>query len=182
MALVGLPGSGKSTIGRHLARSRGLEFIDSDHVIETRIGCSIREYFEHAGEPAFRDIEAEVIADLAARPSIVLATGGGAVLREENRRALRAGKRVVYLRATPDDLARRLSRDTTRPMLQVADPRQRLRELFAQRDPLYRECAHFTVDTARKSVPMLVGLVSMQIDLAAGAEPPPGDPDARHDR
>lgn len=158
-------------MGRHLARSLGLEFIDSDHVIEQRIGCTIREYFEHAGEPAFRDIEAEVIADLARRPGIVLATGGGAVLREENRRALKAGTRVVYLRASPDDLARRLSRDTTRPMLQVADPRQRLRELFAQRDPLYRECAHYTVDTARKSVPVLVSLVSMQIDLGAPSGP-----------
>ena len=158
-------------MGRHLARSLGLEFIDSDHVIEQRIGCTIREYFEHAGEPAFRDIEAEVIADLARRPGVVLATGGGAVLREENRRALKAGTRVVYLRASPDDLARRLSRDTTRPMLQVADPRQRLRELFAQRDPLYRECAHYTVDTARKSVPVLVSLVSMQIDLGAPSGP-----------
>lgn len=171
---MGLPGSGKSTVGRHLAKSRGLEFFDSDHVIVERIGCSIREYFEHAGEPAFRDLESQVVAELAQRPNIVLATGGGAVLREENRVALRAGKRVVYLRAIPDDLARRLSRDTTRPMLQVADPRQRLRELFAQRDPLYRECAHFVVDTARKSVPMLVNLVSMQIDLSE--DPTPGKP------
>lgn len=173
-----MPGSGKSTIGRHLARARHLEFVDSDHVIEARIGCSIREYFAEVGEPAFRDIEAQVIADLARRPGIVLATGGGAVLREENRRALRAGTRVVYLRAHPDDLARRLSRDTARPMLQVADPRQRLRELFAQRDPLYRECAHFSVDTARKSVPMLVGLISMQLDFAEGPNRPPPTPDA----
>jgi shikimate kinase len=163
-----MPGSGKSTIGRQLARARGLDFVDSDHEIEQRIGCSIRDYFEHAGEPAFRQIEAEVIAALAQRRGIVLATGGGAVLREENRRALRAGACVFYLRALPDELSRRLSRDTTRPMLQVADPRRRLDELFAQRDPSYRDCAHHVVDTARKSVTMIVSLISQQLDAIGG--------------
>ncbi len=170
-----MPGCGKSTIGRHLARARGLTFVDSDHEIEQRIGCSIRDYFEHAGEAAFRAIETDTIGALARRPDVVLATGGGAVVREENRRALRGGMLVVYLCAQPDDLARRLAHDTTRPMLQVADPRQKLRELFAQRDPLYRECAHFVVDTARKSVPVLVNLIAMQIDLHPLPPGHPGD-------
>lgn len=165
VALVGMPGCGKSTVGRQLARAQGLEFVDSDHEIEREIGCSIRDYFEYAGESSFRDVESRVLAGLLSRPGLLLATGGGAVLREENRRLLRERSHVVYLRAQPDELARRLAQDRTRPLLQGVDPRVKLRELFAQRDPLYRECARVVVDTARKSVPAIVRLVSMQLDL-----------------
>ena len=138
-----MPGSGKSTVGRQLARRLGLPFFDSDHLIEQRLGCSIREYFAREGEAAFRDVEEQVLADLARGASAVVATGGGAVLREANRSNLRAAGRVIYLRSSPEELHRRLRHDTQRPLLQVADPLARLRTLYAERDPLYRDAAHF---------------------------------------
>ena len=180
ISLVGMPGSGKSTVGRHVARHLGLPFFDSDHVIEQRIGCSIRAYFESQGEAAFRDVEAQVIADLM-RPAqeAVIATGGGAVLRDVNRDALHAHSTVFYLRSTPEDLARRLRHDTHRPLLQGgSDPLKRLRTLYHERDPLYRRCAHYVIETGRPSVHTLVSMVLMQIELAgllpdATKAPPP---------
>jgi shikimate kinase len=172
LALVGLPGSGKSTVGRQLARRLALPFRDSDHEIESRIGCTIREFFAREGEPAFRNIEEEVIRDLTSGEAGVLATGGGAVLREANRRRLHGSCHVIYLRAAPDDLSRRLRQDTQRPLLQVDDPLQRLRDLYEQRDPLYRETAHYTIETGRPSVSTLVNMVLMQLELA-GVLPPP---------
>lgn len=165
LVLVGLPGSGKSTVGRGLARRVGLPFVDSDHVIEQRLGCSIRDFFAREGEPAFRDLEQQVLADLAAGPACVLATGGGSVLRAANRDTLRGAGHVVYLRASPDELWRRLRNDTKRPLLQVADPQKALRDLYAKRDPLYREVAEFVVDTGRPSVSTLVNMVMMQLEL-----------------
>jgi len=163
-----MPGCGKSTIGRQLARLRQLPFLDSDHEIERFLGCSIREFFDREGEPAFRDVEQRVIAELlAASDARVLATGGGSVLRSANRDVMRSQATVVYLHTQPEDLARRLARDTQRPLLQVADPRQRLRDLYAVRDPLYREVAHVTIDTAHKSAAVLVNLISMQLDQSA---------------
>ena len=173
LALVGMPGSGKSTVGRHLARRLGRNFHDSDHAIEQRIGCSIRDFFAREGEPAFRDIEEEVIRDLAGQGDIVIATGGGAVLRAANRESLRAGGNVVYLRSSPEDLYRRLRHDTQRPLLQVADPLGRLREMYAERDPLYREAAHFIIETGRPSVATLVNMILMQLEVAGGPTPPP---------
>ena len=166
LVLVGLPGSGKSTVGRQLARRLGLPFSDSDHVIEQRIGCSIRSYFEREGEASFRDLEQQVLQDLAAGPACVLATGGGSVLREANRATLKSAGAVVYLRSTPEELWRRLRHDTQRPLLQVTDPQARLRQLFADRDPLYRETADFIIETGRPSVPTLVNMVVMQLELA----------------
>ena len=166
LALVGMPGSGKSTVGRQLGRRLRLPFFDSDHAIEQRLGCSIRDYFAQQGEDAFRDVEQQVLAELAAGPPCVLATGGGSVLRAANREALRAGGQVIYLRSSPDDLYRRLRHDTQRPLLQVADPLGKLRALYAERDPLYRETAHFTVETGRPSVPTLVNMIVMQLELA----------------
>jgi shikimate kinase len=176
ISLVGMPGCGKTTIGRQLARMRELSFVDLDHEIEHRLGCSIREFFDREGEAAFRDVEEQALAELVARPrAAVLATGGGAVLREANRLALRRATTVVYLRALPDDLARRLARDTHRPLLQVADPRQRLRDLYAIRDPLYREVAHMAIDTAHRSAATIVNLANMQLDMlsASGTDPAP---------
>ncbi|MBW8757141.1 MAG: shikimate kinase [Burkholderiales bacterium] len=165
-----MPGCGKSTIGRQLARMRQLPFLDSDHEIERYLGCSIREFFDREGEAAFREIEERVIGETLADPQArVIATGGGSVLRPANRAAMKTQATVVYLHTQVDDLARRLSRDTARPLLQVADPRQRLRELYTLRDPLYREVAHIVVDTAHKSAAMLVNLISMQLDLSAGS-------------
>jgi shikimate kinase len=166
-----MPGSGKSTVGRHLARHLRLRFVDSDHEIERRIGMPVRSYFETHGEAAFRDLEQQVIADLAQERGTVLATGGGTVLRPANRERLRAERRVIYLRATPEDLHRRLRHDTQRPLLQVSDPLRRLRELFRERDPLYRQTAHYTVEAARPSVATLVNMVLMQLELDDGLGP-----------
>ncbi len=165
ISLVGLPGSGKSTVGRQLARRLQLRFSDSDQVIEQRIGCPIREFFEREGEASFRDIEEQVIDELTQQPG-VLSTGGGAVLRDVNRQHLHARGKVVYLKSTPEELMRRLRHDTQRPLLQVGDPLQRLRELYAVRDPLYRETAHFVIDTGRPSVATLVNMIVMQLELA----------------
>jgi shikimate kinase len=166
-----MPGGGKSTVGRHLARSLNLRFADADAEIERQIGCSIREFFEREGEARFRDIEQSVLGELLARPNLVLATGGGAVLREANRQALRAASTVVYLRSTPEELFRRLRHDTHRPLLQVRDPLHKLRELFAERDPLYRMAAHFIIETGRPSVPTLVNMILMQLELAGLIDP-----------
>ena len=166
-----MPGGGKSTVGRHLARSLNLHFADADAEIERQIGCSIREFFEREGEARFRDIEQSVLGELLARPNLVLATGGGAVLREANRQALRAASTVVYLRSTPEELFRRLRHDTHRPLLQVRDPLHKLRELFAERDPLYRMAAHFIIETGRPSVPTLVNMILMQLELAGLIDP-----------
>jgi shikimate kinase len=170
VSLVGLPGGGKSTVGRHLARRIGADFVDTDAVIERRLGCAIREFFEREGEDAFRDVEEQTLAEIVATHRGVMATGGGIVLRLANRLLLKNATTCVYLRASPDDLFRRLRHDTQRPLLQVRNPLARLRELQAQRDPLYREAAHFVLDTGRPSVPTLVNMVQMQLELA-GALP-----------
>lgn len=162
---MGLPGSGKTTVGRQLARRLGLRFVDSDHAVENRLGCTIREFFEREGEPRFRDIEAEVLDELTNTQDCVVSTGGGAVLRAANRENLHARGKVVYLKSTPEELYRRLRHDTNRPLLQVSDPMGRLRELFEQRDPLYREVAHFILETGRPSVATLVNMVVMQLEL-----------------
>lgn len=166
VSLVGLPGSGKSTVGRHLARRLSLAFHDSDYVIEQRIGCSIREFFEREGEERFRDVEEAVLDEVTQGDACVLSTGGGAVLRAVNRAHLRDRGRVIYLRSAPEEVFRRLRHDRNRPLLQVADPLQRLRDLYAVRDPLYRETAHFVIETGRPSVATLVNMIVMQLELA----------------
>ena len=166
IALVGLPGSGKSTIGRQLARRLGLTALDTDHVIEQRLGCSIREYFEREGEASFRDVEQAVIDDVTQSHNGILSTGGGSVLRLANREHLHSRCQVVYLRSSPEEIFRRLRHDMQRPLLQVDDPLTRLRDLYAIRDPLYRETAHFVVETGRPSVANLLNMVVMQLELA----------------
>lgn len=166
IVLVGLPGSGKTTVGKQLARRLKLPFVDSDHVIEDRLGCSIREFFEREGEDRFRDVEQEVIDELSRGQACVLSTGGGAVLRSANRQHLHDRGKVVYLRSTPEDVYRRVRHDRNRPLLLVADPLQRLRDLYEARDPLYREAAHFVIDTGRPSVATLVNMIVMQLELS----------------
>lgn len=166
ISLIGLPGSGKSTVGRQLARRLQLPFYDSDHVIEERLGCPIRVAFERDGEPAFRDLEEAVLDELTQIPRAVVSTGGGAVIRPVTRQRLRERGQVVYLNSTPDEIFRRLRHDVNRPLLQVADPLGRLRDLYAQRDPLYRETARFVIETGRPSVATLVNMIVMQLELA----------------
>ena len=161
-----MPGCGKSTVGRQLARQLAVPFLDADHEIERRISMSIRQFFETSGEPAFRDIEEQVIDEMTQRPEGVLATGGGAVLRPANRDALHQRTTALYLRSSPEDLARRLRHDTQRPLLQVADPVRKLREIYAVRDPLYRQVAHYVIETGRPSVHSLVQMILMQLELA----------------
>lgn len=140
--------------------------MDSDHVIEARLGCSIREYFEREGEERFRDLESQVLDELTQATEGVLSTGGGAVLRPANRALLHERCRVIYLRSSPEEVFRRVKHDRSRPLLQVADPMARLRDLYNLRDPLYRETAHFVIETGRPSVATLVNMIQMQLELA----------------
>ncbi len=153
-------------MGRQLARRLGLPFTDSDHVIEEKIGCSIREYFDRNGEERFRDVEEEVLDSLSLKSLGILSTGGGAVLRANNRLHLHSRGKVVYLKSSPEELFRRLRHDVSRPLLQVADPLARIREMFTVRDPLYRETAHFVLETGRPSVATLVNMIVMQLELS----------------
>lgn len=166
IALVGLPGSGKSTVGRQLARRLKLSFFDSDHVIEERLGYPIKVAFERDGENFFRDLEETVLNELTRMPRAVVSTGGGAVLRPSTRLRLHDRGQVVYLNSNPDEIHRRLRNDANRPLLQVVDPLARLRDLYAARDPLYRETAHFIIETGRPSVGILVNMIVMQLELA----------------
>jgi shikimate kinase len=169
---VGLMGAGKTSVGLPLARRLQRPFFDSDHEIEARSGARIPAIFELEGEAGFREREAHVITELTGRENIVLATGGGAVLRPENREALQKRGFVIYLRANPHDLWLRIGRDKNRPLLQTDDPKARLEALYEARDPLYRECAHFVIDTGRPSVEGLVNLVLTQLDMAGVAKRP----------
>jgi len=150
--LVGLMGAGKTSVGKLLARRLGKTFHDCDHEIEAATGVRVPLIFEIEGEDGFRARETKMLAELTQRRGIVLATGGGAVLCEENRKALAANGTVIYLRASPHDLWQRTRHDRNRPLLQTADPLAKLTELYALRDPLYREVAHIVVDTGSQSV------------------------------
>ncbi|GAA5235902.1 shikimate kinase [Verticiella sediminum] len=157
--LVGMPGAGKTTIGRHLARLLSNEFVDLDHELERRCGVRVPVIFDLEGEAGFRQRESSVLEECTRRRGIVLATGGGAVLSPDNRRLLHERGLVVYLRARVADLYARTRHDRNRPLLQTADPMAALQGLHAVRDPLYREVAHLTVDTGRVSVPHLVNRI-----------------------
>jgi len=145
--LVGPMGAGKSTIGRQLARCLKLKFIDSDREIEIRTGVDIPLIFELEGESGFRKRERKVINELTAKPGIMLATGGGAVMDELNRQHLAARGRVIYLHTSVEQQLQRTAHDRNRPLLQTANPKQRLQELMAVRDPLYREIADWVIET-----------------------------------
>lgn len=147
--LVGLMGAGKTTIGRVLAKRLGMSFVDSDHEVEARTGVRIPTIFEIEGEEGFRRREAQVIADLASAGGMVVATGGGVVLKPENRANLKASGFVAYLNVPPHFLHERIRHDKGRPLLQVEDPLGKLKELHAQRDPLYREVADLVIDSSR---------------------------------
>lgn len=170
--LVGMMGAGKTSMGKLLARRLGKTFLDCDHEIERATGVKIAVIFDIEGEPGFRAREARALADLVQRKDIVLATGGGAVLSAENRKLLAGNGTVVYLRAAAADLWSRTRHDKNRPLLRTADPRARLEEIHAERDPLYREIADIIVDTGSQSLGSLAHRVEQQLleHQAHGAE------------
>jgi shikimate kinase len=167
--LVGLMGAGKTTVGRVLARKLNKRFIDSDHEIEARTGVSIPVIFEIEGEASFREREAEAIRDLTGQANIVLATGGGAILKPENRECLKTRGTVIYLRASVNSILQRTSHDKSRPLLQTADPRQRIEQLAREREPYYLEVAHFVIETGRPNVQSLVQTILNQLEMASNA-------------
>jgi shikimate kinase len=142
----------------------GLPFVDADKEVESRCGVAIATIFEVEGEAGFRRREAALIDELTQRSGLVLATGGGAVLMEEIRARLRERGLVVYLCASPAELWHRLRHDKVRPLLRTPDPRQRIADLVAQRDPLYRECAHLVVQTGRQPADKVVHEILGAID------------------
>jgi shikimate kinase len=153
--LVGPMGAGKSTIGRVLAAELRLSFRDSDKVIEDRTGADIPWIFDMEGEEGFRDRESAVLEELSKGQDVVIATGGGIILRPQNRNAMKSSGYVCYLTASIEQLVERTARDKKRPLLQVENPRQKIIDLVALRDPLYRETADFVINTDRRS-PKLV--------------------------
>lgn len=156
IVLVGPMGAGKSTIGRLLARELGYRFVDSDRLIEERCGANIPWIFDVEGEEGFRQREAAILAELAEQEELVLATGGGAVLKPESRTSLKQGALVVYLKTSIEQQVERTRRDRNRPLLQNDDPEAVLRNLFSVRDPLYSELADVVMFTDRKSPRLVV--------------------------
>jgi shikimate kinase len=150
--LIGPMGSGKTAVGKHLARLLALPFYDSDHEVEARTGADIPLIFEREGEDGFRRREREMIAELTGLTGIVLATGGGAVLDADNRRRLAERGWVIYLETSVTQQVERAGRTRHRPMLHGRDPEERLTELLQVRDPLYREIADAIICTNRRRV------------------------------
>lgn len=164
LILVGMMGSGKTTMGKALARHLDKVFVDSDEEIQKRTGVTIPHIFDVEGEAGFRQREAAAICDLVGRENMVLATGGGAVLAEQNRAMLKRNGIVVYLRASVHDLWQRTRHDRNRPLLQTEDPRAKLNELFQQRDPLYREVADVVIQSGKQSVHSLMLYLAGEIE------------------
>jgi len=162
--LVGPMGAGKSTIGRQLAQSLGYEFHDSDHEIQRRTGVDIATIFEYEGEEGFRNRERQVIEELAQQENIVLATGGGVVLLPENRQQLAARGFVIYLHCSPEQQYSRTARDRNRPLLHTDDPQQRLRDLMAEREPIYRQVADMVVSTERRGTSSVVKEIRRRLE------------------
>ncbi len=177
--LVGMMGAGKTSVGRILSKRLSKVFYDSDQVVEERTGVKIPVIFEIEGESGFRLRESSVLDELTSLDDIVLATGGGAVLAPENRDRLRARGTVVYLRASVKDLLNRTRNDKNRPLLQTADPRARLNELFEARDPLYRAIAHMTIDTGSQSLAVLVSRLHQMLESRSGQVAPAQQPQCR---
>lgn len=169
--LVGPMGSGKSAVGRQLARRLGLHFVDLDEEIEARTGVDIPYIFEREGEAGFRHREVDVLDELTQRENVLIATGGGAVLDPASRARLRERGRVVYLRTSVEQQLARTRRSDTRPLLNNPDPRGTLARLFALRAPLYAEVAEITIDTDGRKVKSVVEQICRQLGVdVAGSE------------
>jgi len=166
LILVGMMGAGKTTVGRLLARRLKRTLYDSDEEIERRCGVRIPVIFDIEGEVGFRARETQALAELCALEGVVIATGGGAVLAEENRRTIAARGTVVYLHARPAHLWERVRHDRNRPLLATPDPQRKLEQLYAERDPLYREVANLVVDTGKQSVQTLAKDLFARLDAA----------------
>ena len=156
LILVGMMGSGKTTMGRALAKHLGKAFVDSDEEIQKRTGVTIPHIFDIEGEAGFRQRESAAISDLAGRDNLVLATGGGAVMAEQNRAMLRQNGIVIYLKAGVYDLWQRTRHDRNRPLLQLADPHAKLAELYQQRDPLYQQVSDIVIHSGKQSAHALM--------------------------
>lgn len=163
IVLVGMMGAGKTTVGRMLAKQLGKTFVDSDEEIQKRTGVKISHIFDVEGEDGFRQRESAVLQDLVRLDNIVLATGGGAVLRPDNREVLRHNGLVIYLKSGVHDLWQRTRHDHNRPLLQTANPRAKLQELFDQRDPIYAAVADHVIHTGRQSVQVLIARLIKKI-------------------
>ena len=174
LSLIGYRATGKTTLARLLAERLGWTWIDADVEIERRAGKSIARIFAEDGEPAFRDIEAQVVADLCREERLVLAAGGGAPLRPESRRAMREGGKVVWLTAPPETILRRMSGDRStaarRPNLTDRGPREEIIELLARRTPIYREAAHLEIDTEGKTPEQLATEILARLGFESPAE------------
>ena len=173
LVLIGYRATGKTTLARLLAERLGWDWIDADVEIERRAGKSIARIFAEEGEPAFRDLEAEVIADLCRRDRLVLAAGGGAPMRPESRQAMRASGKVVWLKARPETIHARMSADATttarRPDLTDKGGLEEIVDLLARREPVYRQSAHLEIDTEAKSPHALAAEILDRAGLAANA-------------
>ncbi|PID33813.1 MAG: shikimate kinase AroK [Thiotrichales bacterium] len=162
--LVGLMGAGKSTIGRHLAKLLGKEFFDTDRVIEEKTGVDIATIFEIEGEQGFRNREEQVIKELCKQKDIVLATGGGSILREENRKNMKKSGYVVYLCTTPELLYSRIRYDKSRPLMQTKSPFNTLKNLLNEREPFYKEVADTIIMTGKQKATVIVKRVKQAIE------------------
>ena len=167
VALVGLPGSGKSTVSKQLAKLLHCKVIDSDALIEEYVGCSIAQYFEREGQDAFRDLETQALQEIVQmQESMVLATGGGIILRAANRTLLKERCFVVYLHAEPAQLYVRLKNDRTRPLLQNTDILAKLEELYSERHSLYAEVAHLQVESTLQSAQVLAEQIAASLQAS----------------
>jgi len=175
LILIGYRATGKTTLARLLAERLGWDWVDADVEIERRAGKPIARIFAEDGEPAFRDVEAQVIADLCRRPRLVLAAGGGAPMRPESRRAMRASGKVVWLKALPQTIHARMSGDATtaarRPNLTASGGLDEIVQLLGRREPIYRETAHLEVDTEGKEPPRVAAEILARLQSSLPAAP-----------